>query len=132
MTHLIVSEFNNNLDSDGLAEDSLLPQTLSQALETTQNLLTNLATAEDFSAKMSLSFGNSYNTQTAKLLAQDWAKGDFSSLPSIEIRSASEINGAKGIRDRLRKLHFCQDGAGKGDKFSLATGFRMALTTPKS
>jgi hypothetical protein len=36
------------------------------------------------------------------------------------------------IRDRLRKLHFCQDGAGKGDKFSLATGFRMALTTPKS
>ncbi len=96
MTHIIASELNNNLVGDCLLEDSLLSQTLSQALETTHNLLINLATAEDFSAKMSLSFGDSYNTQEVKLLAQDWANENFSSLPRIEIRSASEINGAKG------------------------------------
>lgn len=38
----------------------------------------------------------------------------------------------KNIRDRLRELHICQEGAGKGDKFSLGKGFRRALTTPKS
>jgi hypothetical protein len=29
-------------------------------------------------------------------------------------------------------MHICQEGVGKGDKFSFKTGFRKALTTPKS
>jgi hypothetical protein len=36
------------------------------------------------------------------------------------------------IRERLRKLRFCQGGRGKGDESSLETGFRRDLTTPKS
>ncbi|HEY9665568.1 MAG TPA: calcium-binding protein, partial [Coleofasciculaceae cyanobacterium] len=81
---------------DSLLNSSTLTQTLEQALQKTYSYLTAFATAEDFTAKMTQSFGNRFDTEVAEKLAQDWAKGNFTALPSITIRSAVEINGAMG------------------------------------
>ncbi|PIG91423.1 M10 family metallopeptidase [Gloeocapsopsis sp. IPPAS B-1203] len=73
-----------------------IDETLQQALEKSLRILTAFANTEDFLDKLTVSFGNSLELQAAKLLAQDWVKGDFSKLPKIEIRPTSEINEPHG------------------------------------
>jgi Ca2+-binding RTX toxin-like protein len=71
-------------------------QTLEQALEEVKNYLRIWATDADFTGKMNLPFSSNYDVLAAASLAKDWAGGDFSKLPEIEIRKGSEINGANG------------------------------------
>jgi Ca2+-binding RTX toxin-like protein len=71
-------------------------QTLEQALEAAKSYLRIWAMNDDFAGKMNLPFGSNFDALAATSLAKDWAGGDFSKLPEIEIRNGSEINGAKG------------------------------------
>ncbi|MCL1462940.1 lipase family protein [Argonema galeatum] len=89
--------------TDSLAGKDLLTggtavslQTVKEPLQTAQNLLKGFATAPDFSAKMQVAFGNSFNVADADALAKAWVAGNISSFPKIEIRNYAEINGAKG------------------------------------
>ncbi|MDD1447496.1 FG-GAP-like repeat-containing protein, partial [Dolichospermum sp. ST_sed8] len=68
-----------------------------------QDLLKSLAQGERFFGTLMQAFGdsearprNQLNTKVANNLRQNWILGDFSELPDIEIRSASELNGANG------------------------------------
>lgn len=95
MTLINDDVLDKNLVDEQLQENPVLEQTLWQALETTHSLLTDFA-AGDFTAKIALSFGDSFDTQAARLLAQDFVNADFRALPNLEIRPAAEINGANG------------------------------------
>lgn len=73
---------------------NLLPTSVAQALETAWEQLGQLASSDLlFRNAIATALGESADPiafQTA------WANGDFSSFPSIEIRSTSEIRGANG------------------------------------
>ncbi|NJL67813.1 MAG: hypothetical protein HC894_15645 [Microcoleus sp. SM1_3_4] len=77
-------------------ENSALNQTWEQMLEEVKSYLRAWAIDADFADKLNLAFGSNFDAGEATSLAQDWADGDFSNLPEIEIRNGSEINGAKG------------------------------------
>ncbi|MFN6537982.1 MAG: LamG-like jellyroll fold domain-containing protein [Nostoc sp. EkiNYC01] len=61
-----------------------------------QDLLKSLAKGEQFDETLIKTFGDGLNTEAAANLRRQWTVGDFSELPDIEIRSASELNGANG------------------------------------
>ncbi|MCC5632180.1 hypothetical protein LC613_31470 [Nostoc sphaeroides CHAB 2801] len=61
-----------------------------------KDLLKSLAKGEQFDETLIKSFGPGLNTEGAENLRRQWTVGDFSQLPEIEIRSASELNGANG------------------------------------
>ncbi len=67
-----------------------------QAISLAGNALTELATDPDFTAKMNLAFGDTWDAAVAGELAQDWLTGDFSKIPPVEMRASAEINGANG------------------------------------
>ncbi len=69
---------------------------LGEAIATAQDLLTALAANETFLPTVNLTFGNLFDTEKATLLRQQWTAKDFSSLPTIDIRPATELNGANG------------------------------------
>ncbi|MBE9228097.1 pre-peptidase C-terminal domain-containing protein [Phormidium sp. LEGE 05292] len=69
---------------------------LEQALQFAQNNLKGLAKDADFNAKMNLAFGNDWNAEVFSNLVQEFAKGNFSQLPAIEIVPSAAINGANG------------------------------------
>lgn len=71
-------------------------KTVKQAFQHAHSLLKTFATSNNFVDKLKLSFGNSFDLGVAERLTQDWAAGEFGALPKLEIRSASEINGANG------------------------------------
>jgi Ca2+-binding RTX toxin-like protein len=79
-----------------LLDRFLITQTLEQSIQITQNVLKAFATAEDFTVKMTIAFGDRFDAKVAQELAQDWSKGDFTALPPIAILSTVEINGAMG------------------------------------
>jgi Ca2+-binding RTX toxin-like protein len=58
--------------------------------------LSSFADAPDFGQKLKLAFGVRFDTKAAQGLALAWQSGDFSIIPPIEIRNASELNGANG------------------------------------
>ncbi|MFW6296093.1 MAG: hypothetical protein ACOC04_02760, partial [Halothece sp.] len=71
--------------------NEILTAILQSALDIALKELQAIAITPNFSAKMQLAFDQNLlpNWQTA------WAKGEFH-LPNVEIRAASEINGANG------------------------------------
>lgn len=79
-------DLSNNLSFDPL----------STALLRVREQLSNWAIQPDFMADLQLAFGDNFNPDIARSLSEAWAKGDFGSLPEIEIRSSQEINGAWG------------------------------------
>jgi hypothetical protein len=84
------------MDNYAIENKTSLDQILNQVLPTVQEYLQNLVVAKDFLPKMQLAFGNSFKAGVALDLAEDWAKGDFSNLPEVEIHSRDEIDGANG------------------------------------
>jgi Ca2+-binding RTX toxin-like protein len=64
--------------------------TVQLALETTQELLKELAGTANFADIMQQSFGSN-----GAIYQQAWVKGDFTQLPAIEIVESHQINGAK-------------------------------------
>lgn len=69
---------------------------LELALRNAQEQLQALANGEIFLDAFVQSFGNHFNLETVSNLRQQWAEGEFADLPSIEVRSASELDGANG------------------------------------
>ncbi|MFB2878446.1 PA14 domain-containing protein [Floridanema aerugineum] len=69
---------------------------LEQAIQSAQNNLKGLAKDTDFNAKMNRAFDNDWNAEVFSNLVQEFAKGNFSQLPAIEILPSAAINGANG------------------------------------
>lgn len=65
-------------------------------LQLAQDYLTNFATAPGFIAKLQVAFADTFDPEIALNLAEDWAAGNFQDLPSLEIVSSADINGANG------------------------------------
>jgi uncharacterized repeat protein (TIGR01451 family) len=86
--------FNVDNSNIPLLDNITLHQTVAQALQIAQNKLRNFATAPDFSSKMNIAFGNTWDTKQANLLTQAWSVGDFSDLPPIEIHPKNIISNA--------------------------------------
>jgi hypothetical protein len=85
---------SNNLlvKANSIIEQNLF-LTLEQAVLRAQEQLQVFASDSEFGQKIELAFGSEVN---AEELRKAWQAGDFSQLPRIEIRSAIEINGARG------------------------------------
>ncbi|MGD1806788.1 hypothetical protein ACP6PL_15290, partial [Dapis sp. BLCC M126] len=72
-------------------------ETLTNGKQIAQSLLTDLAqNQEKFKSIVEIAFGSDINSQKLDNLRQKWLAQDFSNLPEVEIRSASEIDGANG------------------------------------
>ena len=69
---------------------------LAEIFTATQHLLQQFATRSDWGDRISSAFGTSYSADALETLIQDWLTGTFNTLPRLELRSASEINGAYG------------------------------------
>ncbi|MEQ8539349.1 MAG: hypothetical protein RIB93_18090 [Coleofasciculus sp. D1-CHI-01] len=70
--------------------------TLGEAIVTAQDWLTAFANSETFLPTVNLTFGNQFDAEKVTKLRQEWGAKDFNSLPTIEIRTATELNGANG------------------------------------
>nr|MCU0526227.1 S8 family serine peptidase [Elainella sp. Prado103] len=64
-------------------------------LATAKDWLINFVTETDWSDRLSIAFGT-FSLQALEAITQDWLSETFSTLPQIEVRAASEINGANG------------------------------------
>lgn len=69
---------------------------LDRVLTAAQDWLTRFVTTTDWSDRLTIAFGTAINLPALENLVQDWLTETFSSLPAIELRPASEINGAYG------------------------------------
>lgn len=69
---------------------------LAEILIATQHWLQQFATRSDWGDRLSSAFGTSYSADALETLTQDWLTGTFNTLPQLELRSASDINGAYG------------------------------------
>lgn len=80
----------NTLGFDSLAAD------VQEALFGTYDLLTLLASNEDYYALLSEAFGSAYDMAVAETIRQQWESADFSDMPKIEILSSAELQEANG------------------------------------
>ncbi|MEB3358323.1 MAG: S8 family serine peptidase [Synechococcales bacterium] len=95
--------------SEPAAGDDLFGQTvaatLNAALQQAQDYLTDLAQGESFVQQLAIAFGDRFDQTQSIALADDWRTATFALLPALEIRSASDLNGAYGAfaagRDRV-------------------------------
>ncbi|MGA9378582.1 MAG: RHS repeat-associated core domain-containing protein, partial [Phormidium sp.] len=108
------------LNVTGLVASEFL--TAKAAVQTAQNILQKFTFSSDFDTKIKTAFGDSFNSTIVNALAQAWAKEDFSSFPEIEIRSASEINGANGaFAASTNKIYLSQELVHQGDVEAIAS-----------
>ncbi|MBV6628191.1 MAG: hypothetical protein KI793_35615, partial [Rivularia sp. (in: Bacteria)] len=75
-----------------------------KAVEQVQNLLTGLETDAALSDKLELAFGETFKTEIADKLIDNFSKDNFSDIPEIKIVSGDKINGANGGYDSLNGL----------------------------
>lgn len=102
--------FNFDNSNIPLLDNFTLHQTVAQALQIAQNKLRNFATAPDFSSKMNIAFGNTWDTKQAELLTQAWSVGDFSALPPIEIYPRNIISNANAaFADATKTVYISQE-----------------------
>jgi len=69
---------------------------LEAAILKAQDLLKAIASGQDFTQKFTIAFGNDFDLTESEYLRQQWEEDNFESLPDIEIRSSTAINGANG------------------------------------
>ncbi len=83
------------MESDDRHEHNVLVfPTLEAAIAQAQGLLANFVSDISLSSKIDLVFGTQVDSSAAKSLITELAVEDSTALPKIEVRSASEINGA--------------------------------------
>ncbi|MBD2512496.1 hypothetical protein H6G91_35730 [Nostoc muscorum FACHB-395] len=87
-----------NLQIDSSSGDSLLEiqGIVDQALHDTCNYLSQFRFDAGYTEKLETAFGKNFNQYLANQLFDDFALGDFSNIPSIEIVNRNDINGANG------------------------------------
>ncbi len=69
---------------------------LSPAVTALQQALTQFAGQDNFLNVMRGAFGDGFSDEAALALQQQWANGDFSAMPSIQVRPGSELGGVWG------------------------------------
>jgi Calx-beta domain. len=79
-----------------LPNDNSFDGLTGEAMDIVKEQLTQFAKVPNFVEKMNLAFGESWDTQAANVLTQDWLNGDFSLIPSVKFVSSAEIGGANG------------------------------------
>jgi len=79
-----------------LLDGSSSSAAMGEAVLAAKDVLSAFAVDEDFATKVTLAFGDGFDAQKLESLRQQWISGEFDSLPTIEIRSSAEINGANG------------------------------------
>jgi Ca2+-binding RTX toxin-like protein len=78
-----------------MSSENLL-DSLKKSEEKAYKLLTEFAADEEFGEKIARAFGDDFDNAGLEAFRQLWRTGDFTGLPAVEIRSASDINGANG------------------------------------
>jgi Ca2+-binding RTX toxin-like protein len=73
----------------------LLSQSFTKATDTLQQFLLNIHSID----QLQVAFGNNFDPNIAIGIATKVQAGDFSFLPSIEIRTVDELGGANGVYD---------------------------------
>ena len=104
---LISTDFLNldNSNNGYFANDlSLELDITGKAVEEVQNLLTGLEADAALSDKLELAFGQTFKTEIADKLIDNFGKDNFSEIPEIKIVSSDKINGANGGYDSLNGL----------------------------
>lgn len=66
------------------------------AIQSAQAYLANFAKRPTFTAELLSVFGDRLNAAQAEQIRDQWSTGDFTNLPTIEVRSAADLNGALG------------------------------------
>ena len=79
-----------------LPNDNSFDGLTGEAMDIVKEQLTQFAKVPNFVEKMNLAFGESWDTQAANVLTQDWLNGDFSLIPPVKFVSSAEIDGANG------------------------------------
>ncbi|BBD55141.1 hypothetical protein NIES204_24420 [Planktothrix agardhii NIES-204] len=79
-----------------LPNDNSFDGLTGEAMDIVKEQLTQFAKVPNFVEKMNLAFGESWDTQAANSLTQDWLNGDFSLIPPVKFVSSAEIGGANG------------------------------------
>ena len=79
-----------------LPNDNSFDGLTGEAMDIVKEQLTQFAKVPNFVEKMNLAFGESWDTQAANVLTQDWLNGDFSLIPPVKFVSSAEIGGANG------------------------------------
>jgi hypothetical protein len=100
-----------------------VPKIVEQAVQLTYDALTGFAISSDFSNKMNLAFGDSFDPAVADAIAHQFAQGDFSAIPKIEIVSAATINEANGaFSEETNKIYLSSEFVAKntGDVDAIA------------
>ena len=98
------------IDTDILHLDKLATITLQEGILSAQNLLSAIATDEDFLKKVTLAFGNVFDAKKLENLRQQWENGNFEGFPAIDIRPAADINGANGaFAKATNKIYLSQE-----------------------
>ena len=75
---------------------STLDSILEEALQNTSQYLSRFIFDAKYTQKLETAFGNDFNRSVANQLFDDFAKGKFKAVPTIEIVSRNDINGANG------------------------------------
>ncbi|MFN6154652.1 hypothetical protein [Anabaena sp. AL09] len=75
---------------------STLDSILEEALQNTSQYLSRFIFDAKYTQKLETAFGNDFDAKKANQLFGDFAKGKFNAVPTIEIVSRNDINGANG------------------------------------
>jgi hypothetical protein len=94
---IAMNSLNTVLGVDELiAEDAKLLGTLDLVTQLAYHTLTSLAVDKRFIEVITESFGDHIDAEAVENLRQQWAKGDFTELPKVQILPAASLNGARG------------------------------------
>ncbi|MEG5172997.1 hypothetical protein QUB25_12565, partial [Microcoleus sp. B3-D7] len=86
--------------------NSVIEASLQQAYST----LNNFANGDDFVTKVQSIFGTNFDAGNLEEIRQQWVNSDFGSLPAIEIRTGSELQGANAAYARSNNtIYVSQD-----------------------
>jgi Ca2+-binding RTX toxin-like protein len=90
---------NSNLSLDtrsiALSSDNSI-KSLNEGIYQTIDILRQNSIDSNFSTKIIPAFGNNFDAGKLSSILQNWGAGEFGNLPTIEIRSAMELQGAAG------------------------------------
>ncbi|GAB4173423.1 MAG: hypothetical protein Fur006_02730 [Coleofasciculaceae cyanobacterium] len=104
---LLESDAMNN---SALIQDFTITEWLEQSAQSVRRLLTDFATNNEFDSKLNIAFGNKVNAGALNDLLQQWETGNFTEFPTLEIRSATELNGLKGaFSSETNTIYLSQD-----------------------
>jgi Ca2+-binding RTX toxin-like protein len=93
-----------------IAEDAKLLGTLDLVTQLAYHTLTLRAVDKHFIEVITESFGDRFDAEAVENLQQQWANGDFSELPPVEILPAASLNGARGaFSSDTKTIYLSQD-----------------------